>query len=55
MSRDGIKMSRQQDCSSWKAIGWWDAEARSRMRIASAGTFDVLEVDDERRVGMIEE
>lgn len=55
MSRDGVKVSRQQDCSSWKVIGWWDAEARSRMRIASAGTFDVLEVDDEGRVGMIEE
>ena len=42
MSRDGVEVSRQQDCSSWKMIGWWDAEqAGSRMRIASAGSSSV--------------
>ena len=53
MSGDGVKVTRQQDCSSWKVIGWWDAGARTRMRDCEREVLYVLDVDERGRVGMI--
>jgi len=55
MPGDGLKVSRQQDCSSWKVIGWQDAGARSRMRDCERGCLRRVDVDERGRVGMIRE
>ena len=55
MPGDGVKVSRQQDCSSRKVIGWRDAEVRSRMRDGERGGLRVGNVDEARRVGMMRE